>query len=232
MIVPIGDINERNRTPYVNCTFIAVNVLVYLFFIAGPELRLCPDYETVVKTWGFIPAHAALLNAFTSCFLHGGFFHLLGNMIFLWIFGDNVEDAIGHIGYALFYLAGGIGAAYFHGALVAGTAAAGLPAIGASGAISAVMGAYLVFFPRNKIVYWYLIWYTSGTFKVASGWAIGFWFVMQFVSNYFENDRTFSGVAYGAHLGGFILGAVVGGVLLISGIVKGKWDRNEDPQYW
>src|SRR6185295_1640987 len=150
MFIPIGDENPTERKPYVNYALLAINIAVFL-------LTLGADDERQLIRWTLVPADVHWHALFTSMFLHGGLLHLLGNMVFLYIFGDNVEDKFGHIGYIVFYLVCGLAAAAAH---IATNPASELPTVGASGAISGVMGAYAVFFPKQRIktlVVWIVI---------------------------------------------------------------------------
>ena len=221
MILPIGDINPCRSVPVVNYALIGANVVVFfLFGLAGGE-----TYARFVTQWGLVPAafaegdpHATL-TLFTSMFLHGDVWHLAGNMLFLWICGDNVEDTLGAIGYLLFYVACGLAAGFAHMAL---TTAPKVPCIGASGAISGVLGAYVVFFPhgRIKLLYFINMWW-NGVWIVPAIGAIGFWFAEQALLTYLALGAEGStGVAYAAHVGGFALGAIGAGVLRGVGLVR------------
>lgn len=200
MLIPIGDDNPCQRRPIVNWTLLGLNIS--LFFL----LSFRSDYQHIVNEYGYIADQFPDWTILTSMFLHGGLLHLFGNMLFLWIFGDNVEDRLGRFSYLFFYLVGGVIAGFFH-FLMVGQAARGIAAIGASGAISAVLGAYMVFFPWNEIEIWYFFYYSTGTTHIASFWGIGLWFVGQLLSHYLEADV--SSIAYGAHIGGFIGGGLI-----------------------
>lgn len=215
MLLPIGDINPCRRTPVVNWALIAVNVLVFAAFGLGE------GYARFVSAWGFVPAsfHGgaphAVVTLFTSMFLHGDILHLVGNMLFLWICGDNVEDMLGGIGYLAFYLVSGLAAGFGHMAI---TSTPDVPCIGASGAISGVLGAYVVFFPHSRIkIFCFLEFIYWGVFTVAAIWAIGFWFLQQALLTLVSAG---GGVAYGAHVGGFVLGLAVAGVLRAADVVR------------
>jgi membrane associated rhomboid family serine protease len=195
MFLPIGDENPRERTPYVNYAILAANVFVFLF------VQL-PSPDGAIR-WAMVPGSLDPVTLFTSMFLHAGLLHLAGNMLFLWICGDNVEDRLGHVGYLFFYLAWGLAAAVAH---LYTTANPDIPTLGASGAISGVMAAYVVFFPRHRIkmFIWFMI-YVDRIFIPAWAW-IGFWFAEQI---FLSSAGQGGGVAYAAHIGGFLAGLVV-----------------------
>lgn len=217
MIFPVGDINPRRKTPFVNYVLLAVNVLVYFAYQIHKEqlpggnvvyVTHVPDaYALVPASW-----NQNLLALLTSMFLHADPMHLFGNMIFLWIAGDNVEDRLGHVAYVLFYLAAGVAGAAGHivYAVAAGGETATTPTIGASGAISGVLGAYLVFFPRSRIKFalWLIIFIRF--FTLPSWGAIGFWVVTQILMARQQLDGLAQGetvrVAVFAHLVGFAFG--------------------------
>jgi membrane associated rhomboid family serine protease len=201
MFIPIGDENPRERTPYVNYLLLAANVAVFVFFCFPTPL-----HRPGTISWALVPERWTWETVFTSMFLHANLMHLAGNMVFLWIFGDNVEDKLGHLGYAAAYAAWGVAAAFLH---MATSADPSIPMLGASGAISGVVGAYMVFFPRYRVkallmfgFYWDVI------LMPAFVWA-GLWFVEQVVFSAIG----YGGVAYMAHIGGFVAGALVAGVL-------------------
>ncbi len=221
--IPIGDENPTGRVPYVNYMLIAINVILFL------GLGFTVHYKDIVAHFGFIPAKAIPYTYITAIFLHGSIWHLVGNMLYLWIAGDNVEDKLGHIGYLIFYLLGGAVAAVFHKAMILPQMAY-VPTIGASGAISAVLGAYIVLFPRNRIKFFYFLWIfvfiRMGTFSLPSFWAIGVWFLLQLFSH--SSTHGYTSVAYGAHIGGFIFGVCVIGFLVLLGILKAYWHKPQD----
>ncbi|MBI2232830.1 MAG: rhomboid family intramembrane serine protease [Candidatus Aenigmarchaeota archaeon] len=192
---PYKDENVAKNIAHVTYALIALNVIIFVWSLT--------DFENIINTYGFTPAFPALITVFTSMFLHGGLDHLFGNMWFLFIFGDNVEDRLGKIKFILFYLASGIAATALHFLTNAGSI---VPAIGASGAISGVLGAYLVMFPHVRVhvaSYFY-----AGT--VPAYVMIGFWFVLQFIFGAASLlGGVGSGVAFWAHVGGFLFGALV-----------------------
>ncbi len=208
---PLGDENRRGHvTPVVNYMLIAINVAVFFFQIRlGSQVAI----QEFINRYGVIPNEITgrqdLFTLLTSMFLHGGWAHILGNMLFLWVFGDNVEDAFGHLGYLVFYLLTGLAASAAHIMLNPGSE---IPSVGASGAISGVLGAYLIFFGGNAIrvlIGWFL--------TVVPAWMmIGLWAVQQFVATYGSlaaTEQTTGGVAYAAHAGGFVAGMIVAVVL-------------------
>lgn len=213
MLLPIGDVCPRERVPYVNYALIGVNAAAY--FLLG----LQPDYERTVALHGLTPAQPQALDYLTSIFLHADPFHLAGNMLFLWICGDNVEDRLGPFGYLVFYLACGFAASQTHVWFTAGRyPEAEIPTIGASGAISGVLGAYVVMFPNSFIKIWYFFGFLwSGVFYTRSLWAIGFWFGEQLLLGTLDEG---SNVAYWAHIGGFVVGAAAAVLFIGTGLVE------------
>jgi membrane associated rhomboid family serine protease len=220
---PIGDQNRQGHiTPVVNYALIAINVLVFLFQLTLPDTSQAASCEAAIAataqgfvcTYGVRPfeilAGTDLFTLLTSMFVHGGWAHLLGNMAFLWVFGDNVEDAFGHLGYLAFYLGTGVAASAAHILLNQGSQ---IPSVGASGAISGILGAYIVFFGSNPIRV--LIFYFITT--VPAWVMIGLWAVQQFIATYgaiAATEQT-AGVAYAAHAGGFLAGVAL--ALLLRG---------------
>jgi membrane associated rhomboid family serine protease len=207
-MLPIGDENAGTTIkPYVNWTIIGLCILVFLYELILPPGQL----DQFFFKYGAIPAQVSqfkdLYTVLTSMFLHGGWSHLLGNMLFLWIFGDNIEDAMGHASYLLFYLICGFAAAALQIAL---NPTSTIPLIGASGAISGVMGAYIVLFPKGKIrAIVFLGWF--GQVLLVPAWVmIGLWFLLQLVSGFSTlGGSDTGGVAFWAHVGGFITGALL-----------------------
>ena len=180
------------------------------------------DFNACVENDGSqqaFPSKQVYLGALTSMFLHGGILHLLGNMWSLWIFGNNIEDRLGHLRYLLFYLVGGVVATVAH---FLGQPSSTIPVVGASGAIAAIMGAYLVWFPDAPIRTLIFVFLRD----VSAKWFLGFWFVTQFFTG---ND---SGVAWLAHVGGFAFGAVVGLLVRTTEYGVRKVNRSDDPLHW
>ena len=206
----------RTRVAITNGLLITVNVLAFLY-----ELSLSArSGRAFMYTFGLIPAHEQLLFAphgitlgqaiapmFTSMFLHGGWMHLLGNMLFLWVFGGSVEEALGHFQYLIFYLICGIGSATVHTVFNWGSK---VPTVGASGAISGVMGAFIVLFPRARVTTLIPALLLFFTVRIPAFLMLGYWFFLQFFSGVASlgmSDQ--GGVAWWAHVGGFILGALL-----------------------
>jgi membrane associated rhomboid family serine protease len=215
-MIPLRDINPSRSTPFVTLALIAVNTLVFL-----DQLRLDTAAQAALFSGlGFVPARLlwalsspevsfwdALLPLWTSMFLHGGFLHLLGNMWFLWVFGDNVEDRLGHLRFLIFYLLCGTGAGLFHALLQIHST---LPTVGASGAVSGVLGAYFVLFPRSRVITLVPLVFVFFTVRLPAMVVLGYWFLIQFFSGLgtLGTGRT-TGVAWWAHIGGFLFGVLL-----------------------
>ena len=202
---PIGDDNSARKSfPLVTYALIALNVLIFFVELSGGD--------ALVMQWAFVPRRfmgdpiADAPTLFSSMFMHAGWLHLGGNMLYLWIFGDNVEDRFGHITFLIFYLLCGLAAT---GAQLSFSLGSGVPNLGASGAIAGVLGAYLLMFPQGRVrVLTY-----SRVMDVPALMAIGLWFALQLLSSVgslARADRTGGGVAYMAHVGGFVAGLVLG----------------------
>jgi len=210
-MIPLKDINPTKSFPFVNILLLAANIVVFLytgFLPAHAQKAFILANATVPSRIpgflaGHVPASLALEPLFTSMFLHGGWMHLLGNMLFLYIFGDNIEDAFGHIGYLVFYVFCGVGSGLFH---VLFNLHSSIPALGASGAISGVMGAYAVYFPTHRILTFFFIF----LIPVPAFLILGYWFVLQFLAGVNGlGMATSGGVAWWAHIGGFLMGALI-----------------------
>jgi membrane associated rhomboid family serine protease len=215
-MIPIRDDQPRFSTPFVTYFLIGLNLLIFFF-----EAALDPaSLEALIHQLGLIPAHvtrltgaggahpaAALLPILTSMFLHGSWLHVIGNMWFLWIFGDNIEDYLGHFKYLIFYLLTGVAAAV---AQIALTPSSPVPTVGASGAIAGVLGAYFILYPKARV----LNWFPPVFFFHLPAWVmLGYWFLMQFLSgaatSIAYSSNTTGGIAFWAHVGGFVSGAVL-----------------------
>lgn len=209
MFFPLGDSNiERGHKPFITYILIAANVMIFLYqFMLPPNLQAAFVYQ-----FGSIPleiTHGTDLYTLVTCmFLHGGWMHLIGNMMFMWVFADNIEATIGSFKFLLFYLAGGILASMTHSIL---NPSSQMPCVGASGAIAACLGAYLVMFPKSRIKVLILIFFT--TFRVPAILFLGIWIGQQFLAGFGTLGAATSdtaGVAYWAHIGGFVFGVVSG----------------------
>ena len=201
-VIPINDASRRpTRYPVVTLAIIVLNVLVFIL-----ELALGDGFVT---RWALIPADIAsghhLTTILTAMFLHGSWLHIISNMIFLWAFGPEVEDLMAPGRYLTFYVLGGVAAML---AQVAAAPASTVPALGASGAIAAVMGAFLVTYPRDKIRSLLIILVFVSVRYIPAALLIGVWFLIQFVNLGAVSEQASSGVAYAAHVGGFIFGVV------------------------
>lgn len=210
-MIPIRDDVRSSSFALVNYVFIAANILIFIY-----ELSLGRRLDGFIYQWAMIPAEItanplggglagppAVATAFTSMFLHAGWEHLLGNMLFLWVFGDNVEDAMGHLRYLAFYLLAGLAAA---GAQLLVSFDSQLPSLGASGAVSGVLGAYLVLYPRARVLTWVPV-FLFLVIRVPAIVFLGLWFGFQFVRGLAAvGDGGMGGVAWWAHIGGFVAG--------------------------
>ena len=208
---PIHDDTERiHGRPYVNYSLIAINVIVFVWEVI--VTGYFSDQQAVAEiftNYGAIPIfilNGDLLSILTSMFLHGGIAHLIGNMVFLFVFGDNIEDRFGHIKYLLIYIIWGAAAAIIHSFFAVSAGGGMVPAVGASGAISGVMGAYLVMFPRAKI-FTVIVAFFITTVRIPALAYIPFWFILQVIFGLID---PFGGVAYVAHIGGFVAGVGIG----------------------
>ena len=203
MFFPYKDDNPRVLFPFVTFGIILLNVLIFLgqFWISGNDPGIG---KSLVYMYGFVPAEFNPLTIFTSMFMHGGFAHIIGNMWFLYIFGDNVESILGHVKYFIFYLACGIGAAL---AQFFVEPASQVPMIGASGAVAGVLGAYMIRFPKARVHVLAVIIIFITTFVVPAQIVLGLWFLMQLSGGLGSlGVDTTGGVAWFAHIGGFIIG--------------------------
>jgi len=218
---PLRDENPSHSAPIITRVLIVLNAAAFLY-----QLMLGADLRVFMYTWGMVPARVTLalrygeesivapgLTLLTSMFLHGGWLHLIGNMWYLWIFGDNIEDRLGRGRFLLFYLASGLVAALLHYTL---NATSQLPTVGASGAIAGVLGAYLVTFPRARIVTLVPLFPFFQVMALPAVVVLGLWFVMQFFSGFLSlGFGGGGGVAWWAHIGGFAFGLI--GMRLLGG---------------
>ena len=202
-MLPIGDDNSSERTfPIVTVALIALNVLFFFVELSGGD--------AFIKQWAFVPRRflanpsADLPTLFTSMFMHGGWLHLGGNMLYLWIFGDNVEDRLGHATYTIFYFLCGIAATFAQLMVSPGS---NVPNLGASGAIAGVLGSYILLFPRGRV----RVLQGQQVVQMPALMVIGFWIVLQLFSGIgsISSAAEAGGVAYMAHVGGFVAGCVL-----------------------
>jgi membrane associated rhomboid family serine protease len=233
-MIPLHDDNPTERTPVVTIAFIVTCVFVFLYQASLPDKL----GELFVFQYGAIPAvvfgqaelptRAIVIPAYTtlltSMFLHGSWMHLFGNMLYLWVFGNNIEDVMGHIKYVVFYITCGILAALSHAMTDPSST---IPMVGASGAISGVLGAYLLLFPRAHVL---VLMPGLGMTKVAAGVVLGMWFVLQLLSGGMSLNSTGGGVAFFAHIGGFVAGMALIGLFkrpdvpFLAPSRTGRWD--------
>jgi membrane associated rhomboid family serine protease len=203
-MMPLGDDDSGRRlTPVVTYVLIAINVLVFFLELTNGN--------AFIERWAFVPARfladpvGDFATLFTSMFMHAGWVHLLGNMLYLWIFGDNVEDRLGHAMFLIFYILCGLAATFAQLAFSMGSS---VPNLGASGAIAGVLGSYLIMFPRQRVS----VLMGRAVVPMSALIVIGFWFLLQIfsqVSAFTASSQTEGGVAYMAHIGGFIAGVIL-----------------------
>ncbi len=217
MLIPLKDENPTSRFPIVTVLFIALNVVIFILQLISPEglqfyvykMGTIPYEITHFKSLPLVVGHTAeliprltpALTLIVSMFLHGGFFHLLFNMLYLWIFGNNVEDFLGPFRFILFYLISGVGASLTH---IIFNANSKVPMIGASGAIAGVLGAYLILYPKARVMTLIFFIFIIRIVPIPAAFVLGFWFFMQLM-----NMGGGGGVAWFAHIGGFIIGIVL-----------------------
>jgi membrane associated rhomboid family serine protease len=212
-MIPLRDDNPIRSTPVVTIALITLCAIVFLW-----EITLSPDEaQAAVYLLGFVPAvlfgraeppeHWVPpgLSIFTAMFMHSGLMHLIGNMLYLWIFGDNVEDRVGHVRFVFFYLLCGAVAAFAQALPDMGSR---VPMIGASGAVSGVLGAYIVLYPRANVLVGVPVFLVFQTFRVPAWVVLGMWFIGQLLSSLMAAQGQ-GGVAFGAHVGGFLAGVVL-----------------------
>lgn len=204
-MIPLRDSQPSYSTPVVTAGLIVVNVLVFLHQISLDDFSL----HHFIRTYAIVPARFEFSTLISSMFLHGGWLHLIGNMWFLWIYGDNVEDILGRLRYLVFYLLCGIAAGLTH---VLTNAGSPVPTLGASGAVAGVMGAYLVKFPHSRIVTLIPIFFLLTTVEIPAVLILAYWFLIQIFSGMAAAGQMASaqgGVAWFAHVGGFVAGMVL-----------------------
>jgi len=226
-MIPLKDDNPTPNFPIVTVIIIAVNVIVHVMLMPYGDKEL----RAVFMQFGFIPGRLfagewinspapPVITLLSSMFLHGGFIHLAGNMLYLWIFGNNIEDIMGPIRFTAFYLLCGIGAAMLQSVIKPGSV---IPMIGASGAISGVMGAYLIRFPKARITVLFFLFFFIRIFQVSASLVLGFWILFQFISGFGSLGGEGGGVAFFAHIGGFAFGILLVKVFEKQRKYYGRW---------
>ena len=253
-MIPLADENPARTTPYVVYALLVLNVLVYLVDIIGPKTRFGGDflwnysmipravvtnkaepipYPVVitlpdgrqVRVRAAVP-HTGLdpqwLTIFTSMFMHGGLLHIGGNMLYLWVFGNKIEETLGHFKFAVFYLACGVIAAFAH---IASNISSTVPTVGASGAIAGLLGAYILLFPHARIRTLVMLGFFWTHVAIPAVYVLGVWFLLQMIGVGGTGGNVGGGVAYWAHVGGFVAGAVI--IWLLGGkkLNRGRWHR-------
>ena len=220
-MIPLRDIIPSRTTPVVTIGLIVLNIIVFLY-----ELSLGRGVDAFMLYYGLVPAAFSWMNVFTSMFLHGGFLHVAGNMLYLWIFGDNVEDRMGHGRFLVFYLLCGVAAALAQTITMPDSV---VPMVGASGAIAGVMGAYFVLYPRSRIVTLLPFFFFFQVIEVPAILFLGIWFVMQFLSGVGSIVSTIGrggtgGIAFWAHVAGFVAG--------ITGVALFRRPERQRVEWW
>ena len=239
-MIPLRDANPTRGRPIVTYALIAICIAVFVWELTIQGTDGDAALERLFREFGLVPGELSeawageeadqlpgeVLGGFTSMFLHGGWIHLIGNMLYLWIFGNNIEDRLGRVGFLGFYVLGGIAAA---AAQIAIDPSSDIPVIGASGAIAAVLGAYLVFYPRARVLSLVFLGFFYQLLHVPAVIVLGLWFVLQLVDGVASlgAESASSGVALFAHIGGFVAGAAIG--LLVRSVTRdrraaGPWD--------
>jgi membrane associated rhomboid family serine protease len=208
-VFPVSDVIPSRTVPYITVGLIVVNTLVFFYQLLLPPVLL----EQFIAAYAVVPAWFWWPSIFTSQFLHSGWMHILWNMIYLWIFGDNVEDRLGHFPYLLFYLGAGAAAAVLQ---ILFNPFSAVPMLGASGAIAAVMGAYFVLYPQSRVLTAVFLVLFFDLVEIPAIFFLGVWFLLQLVSGVGSlgvANAAAGGTAFWAHIGGFAVGAAVGAVL-------------------
>lgn len=224
-MIPLRDENPTRRVPFVNYALIAINALVFLW-----QVSLGSYGEIALSRMALIPLEVTrgfdlgdVRSIFTSMFMHAGLAHLLGNLLYLWIFGDNVEDALGHARYLFFYLAGGAAASLTHVFLYPFSQ---VPTVGASGAIAATLGAYLVLFPSRRVVTLIPFGFFLQVARIPAAIVLGMWFLFQlFEGTLSLGMAELGGVAFWAHIGGFVFGMLIGPLLRLRERPQAYWQE-------
>jgi membrane associated rhomboid family serine protease len=221
-MIPLRDTQRSSSAPVITILLIAVNFAVFFYELSLDSF----SRNHLMMTYGIVPDRLHASSLITSMFLHGGWFHVIGNMWFLWIFGDNIEDTLGHGKYLLFYLLCGLVAALSHVLLNPDSR---IPTIGASGAIAGVMGAYLVKFPHARILTLIPIFIFITTYELPATLVLVYWFILQLfsgVGSMAYSQVSEGGVAWFAHVGGFVAGAVLIKLFPTRGLYQRRRDLN------
>ena len=207
-MIPYKDDNPISIIPFSTILIISLNILVFIMQLMSGE-----DSKSIVYNYGAIPHNLIsfksnqpihpIITIFTSMFMHGGLFHLAWNMLYFWIFGNNIEERLGHVRFIFFYLFCGVAAAFSHALLSPGS---NIPMIGASGAIAGMLGAYILLYPMAKIHTLVLLGFYITVIKIPALIVIGFWAIIQVVSGLISQGTTQGGIAFFAHVGGFVAG--------------------------
>ena len=206
MLFPYKDDNPRILVPYVTYVIISINVLIFVFQLNMGMVSSAAEREFIYR-FGFIPANFSIITVFTSMFLHGGISHIMGNMWFLWVFGDNVEGVLGHVKFAVFYIVCGLAATMSQ---LFVDPSSTIPMVGASGAIAGVLGMYMIRFPHARVHVFAFIIIFFTTFRIPAMFVLGFWFFNQLTNGLGSlGFDTTGGVAWFAHIGGFISGVML-----------------------
>jgi membrane associated rhomboid family serine protease len=203
-MIPLRDVIPSRTTPYITITLISLNALAWFYELALPRDVL----PLFLQVYGVVPADFTAPSLITSMFLHGSWMHIIGNMLYLWIFGDNIEDQFGHGRFLVFYLLSGIAAALGQ---VAMNPESTLPTIGASGAVAGVMGAYIVLYPQSRVLTLIPLWFYFEMIEVPAIFLLGVWFLMQLFSAgaiAVTASSESGGIAFMAHVVGFLAGVV------------------------
>lgn len=212
-MIPIRDENPTHKVPFVTYLLILLNILVFIF-----QTTLVGNSESFIYQFAFIPARLTtvlsltnITKIFSSMFMHAGLAHIIGNMLYLWIFGDNVEDRLGSFRYFIFYITGGLVATLAH---VLTNPNSKVPTVGASGAIAAVLGAYFVLYPQQKVLTLIPLGFFLRMTLLPAGLVLGAWFILQLFQGVVSlGGPDVGGIAFWAHIGGFLTGVVVGTIM-------------------
>ena len=231
-MIPLKDDNPTSSRPTVTYVLIGICVLVFfmqlgsqsyktgqLFYSYGLIPSVLMGHDQLPMDLYVVPAY---MTIFSSMFMHGGFMHLIGNMLYMWIFADNIEDSLGPANFIIFYFLSGVGAAM---AQVLADTSSQIPMVGASGAIGGVLGAYIINYPKAKVLVLIPFGFFSQLIKIKALYVLGFWFVLQFINSSMMSSQG-GGVAYAAHIGGFVSGMIL--ILFFNKkrktkIIKGPW---------